>query len=288
MSCSWGKDGELEKGGINPNFLIRNWPPAFTEWSAKSVRETFFASPQFPRLLHGEVLRDTIARGVRESRLAYVGKADSETYDPFYYGPESGLDAEDVELSDDMFLITKETAENYKKKKERPPQLTSLVINPQQVQIQPGKRQTFMVRGLDQDGHAITTEGLVWTATGGTIDQNGVFLAGQDEGSFIVTAATEEVRSSATVVISAEPTQPQTPSQAMDSQAKGLRWTGSVPPQKWMNFYTKVLSRFAASKGLKLTLTVEVAQDSGNSEQKIEETKVALRELGLNDDVEVQ
>ena len=45
-----------------------------------------------------------------------------------------------------------------------------------------------------------------------------------------------------------------------------------------MNFYTKVLARFAATKGLKLTLTVEVPQDDGASEQKVEETKVALRE----------
>ena len=36
-----------------------------------------------------------------------------------------------------------------------------------------------------------------------------------------------------------------------------LRWTGEVTPQKWMNFYTKVLSRFAAGKGLKLTVSVE-------------------------------
>jgi hypothetical protein len=161
-------------------------------------------------------------------------------------------------------------------------------MNPEQVQIQPQKRQTFMVRGIDQDGHAIATEGLVWTATGGTIDHNGVFLAGQDEGSFIVTATAGGVSSSATVIITAEPAPLPLPSQVVDSQAKTLRWTGSVPPQKWMNFYTKVLSRFAASKGLKLTLTVEVAQDSGTSEQKIEETKVALRELGLNDDVEVE
>jgi hypothetical protein len=26
-----------------------------------------------------------------------------------------------------------------------------------------------------------------------------------------------------------------------------LRWRGTVPPQKWMNFYTKVLTRFAGS-----------------------------------------
>jgi hypothetical protein len=36
-----------------------------------------------------------------------------------------------------------------------------------------------------------------------------------------------------------------------------LVWSGDVPHQKWMNFYTKVLSKFAATSGLKLTLRVE-------------------------------
>ena len=52
-----------------------------------------------------------------------------------------------------------------------------------------------------------------------------------------------------------------------------------------MNFYTKVLSKFASGKGLTLTVTVEAAPEGGVSNQKIEETKVALRELGLDDDV---
>jgi hypothetical protein len=67
------KDGDVEEG-VSPNFLVRNWPPAFTEWSTKSVREAFFASPQFPRLLNGDVVKEAIAKGVSESRLAYVGK----------------------------------------------------------------------------------------------------------------------------------------------------------------------------------------------------------------------
>jgi len=60
-----------------------------------------------------------------------------------------------------------------------------------------------------------------------------------------------------------------------------------VPAQKWMNFYTKVLTKFASGMGLKLTVTVEAAPEGGISSQKIEETKVALRELGMTDDVKV-
>ena len=63
-----------------------------------------------------------------------------------------------------------------------------------------------------------------------------------------------------------------------------LKWTGDVPAQKWMNFYTKVLSKFASARGLKLTVKVEVSPDGGVSRQKLDETKSALRELGLNDD----
>jgi hypothetical protein len=53
-----------------------------------------------------------------------------------------------------------------------------------------------------------------------------------------------------------------------------------------MNFYTKVLSKFAANAGLKLTLRVEVAPPEGISPQKVDETKVALRELGLKDSID--
>lgn len=52
-----------------------------------------------------------------------------------------------------------------------------------------------------------------------------------------------------------------------------------------MNFYTKVLSRFARESGLKLVVVVEIAPDGGVSEQNIDETRIALRELGLKDDV---
>ena len=64
------QDGDIEDA-VSPSFLARNWPPAFKEWSTKSVRDAFFASPQFPRLLNSESLKDTIARGVenRDARL---------------------------------------------------------------------------------------------------------------------------------------------------------------------------------------------------------------------------
>jgi len=65
------------------------------------------------------------------------------------------------------------------------------------------------------------------------------------------------------------------------SEIAGFRWTGEISPQKWMNFYTKVLSRFATTGGLKLTVTADVNPSGGTTMSRVEETKVALRELGL-------
>ena len=53
-----------------------------------------------------------------------------------------------------------------------------------------------------------------------------------------------------------------------------------------MNFYTKVLTRFATDHRLDIELHVTIACAEGISSQKIDEMKAALRELGLNDDVE--
>jgi len=275
------QDGEVEID-VSPNFLIRNWPPAFTEWSTKAVRDAFFASPIFPRLLDPEAAKGIISRGVEARLLAYVGKTGTGDYEPFVY--ERSLSPNDVEISGDMYIVTKETAEAYKKRKEKPPALTSLIVSPTQVNILPGKKQAFVVQGLDQYGHQIATGEIVWKAAGGTVDKDGIFSAGRDEGSFVVTATAGAVSVTASVNVANEWTgsvQPPPP-----PPPGVLRWTGDIPPQKWMNFYTKVLSKFASGKGLKLSLSFEVAPDDGISSQKVEETKVALRELGLNSEFE--
>jgi hypothetical protein len=199
------------------------WPPAFKEWSTKSVRDAFFASPQFPRLTNPEVLKETISRGVGNGLLAYVGKTASGEYKPFYFS--QALMTADVELSEEMFIITKETAEAYLKTRATSP----------------------------APADALTPS-----------------------------APTAPAAFSAVAVDLIPPTPP------ASSTASGLAWTGEIPPQKWMNFYTKVLSKFASARGLKLTVKVEVAPEGGLSKQKLDETKSALRDLGLNDDVSAE
>jgi len=55
-----------------------------------------------------------------------------------------------------------------------------------------------------------------------------------------------------------------------------------------MNSYTKVLSRFATVDRMKLTFTVDVAPADGVPKSKIDETRVALRQLGLSEVIEIE
>ncbi len=227
-----GLGESIEKAAAT--FLTRNWPPAFQEWSTKSVRDAFFASPQFPRLLDPQSIKDTIARGVEGGIIGYVGKAD-EGYEPFYFDGQGGyLSAADVEISDEMFIVTKETASEYIRLKEQ-------------------ERQ-FQTDGRTDDGQE--------TGPNGHTEDHG-------ETSSDLTAD----------------------GQAMDvghpqpNGATRLEWTGEIPYQKWMTFYTKVLAAAVGTGGLTLRLNVEIAPEGGVSQQRVEDMKRALRELSLPEDV---
>lgn len=79
----------------------------------------------------------------------------------------------------------------------------------------------------------------------------------------------------------------QTPEPVQPELFPHIEWSGEVPAQKWMNFYTKVVSKFAAGQGVKLKVTFEAMPEGGVSKQKLEETRAAIRELGLDGDVTV-
>jgi hypothetical protein len=214
------------QSGISPNLLVRNWPPAFQEWSTKAVRDAFYASPLFPRLLNPDSIRETIARGVSNSQLAYVGKAASGKYHPFYF--ERSVNAADIEISDDMYIVTKETAEAYRKG----------IAQPGSV-VQPA------IPTAGGPGNETQPDSNACELTPTTIDEG--------------------------------------PKKTSPERNQGLTWSGEIPSQKWMNFYTKVLTKLGVSSGLTLTVKVECSPQSGVSQQKREEIKSALRELGLDD-----
>ncbi len=259
---------------ITPRTLIKNWPPAFIEWNTRSVRDMFYASPQFPRLLNQEAVKECIARGVSENQLAYVGKDPKGGYSPFYY--KKPLESPQVDISEDMYIITAEEAEKHIK----PPELTHIIVSPSIAQLQPGRKQTFTTRGLDQFGKDFAIESVTWKATGGEIDDRGVFMTGSDWGNFTVRATLGKIKGEASITISEgvkEP--PPKPPKKSDS----LSWSGEVPAQKWMNFYTRVLSRFVKDGKLRITVSFEASSESGFDKNQIEEARAALRDVGLED-----
>lgn len=55
-----------------------------------------------------------------------------------------------------------------------------------------------------------------------------------------------------------------------------------------MNFYTKVLSRFASAEGWKLNVSFEVPAEGEQGQAKADEARSGLKELGLDDNVEIR
>jgi hypothetical protein len=258
------QDDEVTEG-VSPYTLLRNWP-AMIEWSTKAVRDAFFASPQLPRLLDSNALRRTIAEGVTQKLLAYVGPMGEDgKYYPFVFG-ETLLPA-DVEFSDEMFVIKAEDIQIEE------PKLTRLEVRPARVQLKPGESYNLAVQGFDQQDRPFPVGDVVWEAQGCRVDASGKIVAEEREGYYTVSARFEDLSATAEVIVAKEPIPPPT---------EGLMWEGQVPPQKWMNFYTRVLARFATQPDLRLKIRFEVTE--GVSPQKADETRVALRELGLDED----
>ncbi|MGH8652206.1 MAG: hypothetical protein ACREYE_08530 [Gammaproteobacteria bacterium] len=211
--------------GVSPNFLTRYWPPALPEWSTRSVRDAFFASPKFPRLLRPDSIKDTIARGLDGSIIAYVGKKGDGTYEPFVY--KRSMLAGEIEIADDVYIITKEIAEKY-----------------------------------------LASEQATTASAPGSPTAVGLFLT-----STVDVVKDDTLAPSLTDVVMQD--------------VIGFSWTGLVPLQKWTNFYSKILAKFAATPGVSVHISVDVTPGVGVPMTKIEEVKVALRELGLSEDIKI-
>jgi len=325
---------------VSPNFLERNWPSQ-KEWPTRAVRDVFFASPIFPRLTNQEAVKDVIAKGVSYGAFAYVGKSLEGGYNPQYY--KQALSPEDVEITDDMFLV-----------KELPKPPETVIVTPGQIRILPGEEVPFNAQVLDSRRQKVVVE-LVWSATGGAIDAQGIFQAGQEGGTFNVTASAGNAQGTATVDILKEQEPGSQPirlevyppevrlgkgdtrtfaAKGFDQQGrvvplskvvwaaeggsiddrgffqagqadgsfevsvscgdlkstskvdiKGVdaRWTGEVPHQRWSQFYNKVLMKHVMGKKLKLKVVVELADATTDD---VEQMRISLQELGLDDDVQ--
>lgn len=268
--------------GISANKLIKYWPPALTEWSTKGVRDAFYSSPQLPRLQNADAIKRAIVAGVSEGTLGYVTKDDGGRLELLKF--EDSLTDSEVEVSEDFYIVKREDAERLRE----PPRLAGLTIRPNDATIEQGQQASFTCSGIDQYGQPFAVESPKWSATGGTID-NGMYVPEKDgaTGLFTVRADLDGFEAIAEVRVR-PPRQPREDDDD-DREHRGhmIRWQGEVPPQKWMNFYTRVLSRFASTPDLKLKVSFEVPAEGDRGNAMADEARSGLKELGLADDVEL-
>ncbi len=164
-----------------------------------------------------------------------------------------------------------------------------LTVDPPRVELRPGEHAVFAVKGTDQRGQPFAISSASWSVasgTGGTVDAAGKFTAGDELGVFSVIATKDGVEGRAAIQIVAKTAATGAASGGTGAKGKAsIRWSGSVPPQKWMNFYTKVVTRFANTPGLTISVSFNVPADQEQSKAKANETRAALKELGLDDSV---
>jgi len=256
---------------VGPGKLASAWPPAFEEWPTKSVRDAFFSTPRLPKLLDVSSLKRTIADGVMQGLFAYVGKSDGG-YEPFCF--QATLSETDVEISDERFLLSADAANRAVE----PPLLTTISVEPNPLTLEVGKSVQFAARGLDQYGGQVDLSTVVWSSSGGQIDESGRFLPSA-EGVYIIRAAQGGVVGSSDVRV-LEPSEAAAEEEKR-RESSAFHWAGNVPPQKWMNFYTRVLSRFSLNPALRIRVEIDVSPDGNVAAEDVEDAEAALRELGL-------
>ena len=82
--------------------------------------------------------------------------------------------------------------------------------------------------GADQYGQPFPVPDANWTASGGTVDETGRFIAGADKGFFMLTAVAGVLEATTDVPIAPK----QGPGKPQDQQQGLLRWSGPVLQQK--------------------------------------------------------
>jgi hypothetical protein len=266
--------------GISPNKLVKFWPPALVEWSTKAVRDAFYSSPQLSRLLNPDSIKRTLSDGVTQNLLGFASKDTGGRLKLEKF--KTSLSDSEVEISDDVFLLKADEAQKLLE----PPRLASLTIRPDHVVLRPGEQAAFACSALDQYGQPFAIPAATWSVSAGSITPEGLYTAGTTGGLHTVRATAGDREAIAEVRVTTDQPRPDDEGDKKIIDKPGmrvLRWRGTVPPQKWMNFYTKVLTRFAASPELKLEVSFEVPIDRDQAQSKADETRSGLKELGLDD-----
>jgi len=275
-----GKDDEIPDK-VGSARLVRFWPPAITEWTTKAVRDAFFASLALPRLMDPDSIEQAIADAVSAKLIGYARKEGTRTVLERF---GEALSEHEVEISEDVILLKADHAQKLLE----PPRLHPLAIQPDRIDLSPNEHAGFTVRGTDQYGQPFPAESPSWSAPGCTVGQDGQVTVGEVLGLYVVTARCGEIEDQAQIRVRAAKHDDEKDDDEPDGP-KIIRWSGTIPSQKWTNFYAKVVSPFASVVGLSLRVEVEVPaeKDEQKARAQLEKMRSALRDLNLDEDVEI-
>ncbi len=114
--------------------------------------------------------------------------------------------------------------------------LTSVRVTADPSSIAAGATRQFRAAGLDQFGKAMVNgPTFVWSATGGTIDSNGLFRAGSVAGNFSVTARMGTVSGVGTATVSAPIPQPRLQDSGIAALVQTYYVDGSISRQEMID-----------------------------------------------------
>ncbi|HNG99037.1 MAG TPA: DUF499 domain-containing protein [Leptospiraceae bacterium] len=269
-------DGEISDE-INPNYLIRNWPPAFTAWGLKSMRDLFYSSPRFPRVLNSENLKNTVIKGVANSLFA-IGIRKADLISDIRIGKT--IYNSDLDISDEFIILLPEEA----KRLQDPPKLTKLEIILPSTNLKVGQSYHLTTRGFDQYSQVYTPSEQKWTTDFGTITNEGVLIVTEPTiDPIVVSVNAGGLTSQKTIFIEHEKLK-HTPIESQGlSKVSTLSWKGIIPLAKWMLFYSKILIKLTQKPKLNIQVSISCEIEKENEEQIKSEIRPLLIELGLED-----
>lgn len=160
-----------------------------------------------------------------------------------------------------------------------------LEVKPANATVQVDKQYQFQVDGFDQYGASIEIGKREWKAAGGTITETGLFSAGPTAGAAEVSVKAGG-RSAICQINIVEKIEKPDSAKAHSSGQKFLQWNGEIPPQKWNQFFMKVLVKLTQIQGLKLKVNLEAPVNT-TDEHRIDEARSGLKDLGLEDKIDL-
>jgi hypothetical protein len=121
--------------------------------------------------------------------------------------PTAALSEADVEFSDEVFLLTTEEAKRHIE----PPRPARLEVKPASTRVKPGEKLALGVQCFDQHGRDYPCPSVNWSASGGKVDEKGLYVAKATPAYYTVTASIGSLEARAEIEVASVDVAPPPP-----------------------------------------------------------------------------